>query len=641
MKRRTRLLFEALEDRTVPSTFTILNLADSGDGSLRQAVLDANASPGADTIRFAYDLTGTIALTGGQLGITGDLTIDGPGGDRVSVSGNHMSRVFFVHTGTNVAIDDLTIAGGRVSGSTADGGGVLNNGNLRLDRVTLSDNQAIITNSTQARGGAVANLSGATLTVIDSVFTNNWALGGLVGGTGNGGGIFNLTGRLTVTGSTFAGNHTVGGSGGGGALGGGITSMTGSTATISDCTFVGNQAVAGDGGTGVGFGRGGGIVNFASVMTVTNCRILDNVARGGSGLTRLAPRVGFASAGGIFSADAATLSLSGTVVRGNLAIGGSNNTCTGGNGFVGNAQGGGMTNVGTATVADCLFEDNEARGGNDNRGDGVGHQYVGTGFGGGIASTAGDPTGNPTRLTLQNVTVRHNRAVGGNANTAGTFANAGIGGGIASNGSNNNASLSSGTTAIILDCTVAHNQAIGGRDGASLGGGVANQLGGVTNISGTTLSHNRALSCEGGNGMGGGIYNGSVSNHPSNVGVPTILTVDNSEVLFNSAIAGSGGDGQGGGFWNGGITYVSDCVVSNNRAIGCEVGDGFGGGAFNAAGALLRFERCTVSKNHANGGDNGIGGGVFSLGTLSLDISTRIFRNHGSTSHDDLFELFG
>ena len=36
-----------LEDRTVPSTFTVLNLADSGEGSLRQAVLDANAHPGA------------------------------------------------------------------------------------------------------------------------------------------------------------------------------------------------------------------------------------------------------------------------------------------------------------------------------------------------------------------------------------------------------------------------------------------------------------------------------------------------------------------------------------------------------------------------------------------------------------------
>src|SRR5438552_1751731 len=48
-----RLSVERLEDRTVPSTFTVGNLADSGPESLRQAVLDANGSPGADLIRFA------------------------------------------------------------------------------------------------------------------------------------------------------------------------------------------------------------------------------------------------------------------------------------------------------------------------------------------------------------------------------------------------------------------------------------------------------------------------------------------------------------------------------------------------------------------------------------------------------------
>src|SRR5262249_32085045 len=72
---------EALEDRTLPSPFTVLNLADSGPGSLRQAVLDANAHPGANVIRFADDLHGTITLTSGQLSITHDLTIRGAGND--------------------------------------------------------------------------------------------------------------------------------------------------------------------------------------------------------------------------------------------------------------------------------------------------------------------------------------------------------------------------------------------------------------------------------------------------------------------------------------------------------------------------------------------------------------------------------
>src|SRR6266567_1183623 len=61
---------DVLEDRSLPSTFSVLNLLDSGPGSLRQAVLDANAQPGADVIRFGADLHGTIALTSGELDIT-------------------------------------------------------------------------------------------------------------------------------------------------------------------------------------------------------------------------------------------------------------------------------------------------------------------------------------------------------------------------------------------------------------------------------------------------------------------------------------------------------------------------------------------------------------------------------------------
>ena len=73
----TRLRFEALEDRAVPATFTVSNLLDSGPGSLRQAILDANASSGADTVGFSSGVGGTITLTS-QLAITDDLTIRGP-----------------------------------------------------------------------------------------------------------------------------------------------------------------------------------------------------------------------------------------------------------------------------------------------------------------------------------------------------------------------------------------------------------------------------------------------------------------------------------------------------------------------------------------------------------------------------------
>jgi hypothetical protein len=70
---------ELLEDRTVLSTLTVMNTNDSGAGSLRQAVLDANSNAAAvNTIDFAPSLAGkTIKLTSGELDITKSLNIVG------------------------------------------------------------------------------------------------------------------------------------------------------------------------------------------------------------------------------------------------------------------------------------------------------------------------------------------------------------------------------------------------------------------------------------------------------------------------------------------------------------------------------------------------------------------------------------
>src|SRR5262249_7691390 len=112
----------ALEDRTLPSVFTVAHLADSGPGSLRPAVLDANANPGFDLIVFAPAAHGTIGLTTGQLSITDDLGVVGPGADQLAVSGNHQSRIFSISGGATVAITGLTIRDGLSVGS--DGGGI-------------------------------------------------------------------------------------------------------------------------------------------------------------------------------------------------------------------------------------------------------------------------------------------------------------------------------------------------------------------------------------------------------------------------------------------------------------------------------------------------------------------------------------
>jgi hypothetical protein len=73
-----RLAVEALEDRLVPSDFPVRNTADSGPGSLRQAILDANNTPGADRVLFSIG-TGskTITPSAALPTITDSLTIDG------------------------------------------------------------------------------------------------------------------------------------------------------------------------------------------------------------------------------------------------------------------------------------------------------------------------------------------------------------------------------------------------------------------------------------------------------------------------------------------------------------------------------------------------------------------------------------
>ena len=108
---------EVLDDRCLPSTFTVLNLLDSGAGSLRAAVVAANANPGPDAIDFAT--TGTIALTSGELDITDSLTINGPGVNALTISGNHVSRVFGLAGNPTVSIAGLTVANGWTSGSRA------------------------------------------------------------------------------------------------------------------------------------------------------------------------------------------------------------------------------------------------------------------------------------------------------------------------------------------------------------------------------------------------------------------------------------------------------------------------------------------------------------------------------------------
>lgn len=89
---------------------TQADVVNPGDGklSLREAVAQANASASADTIRFVASLAGkTLVLTGGELVINQDLTIDGAG-QGVTLSGGGTQRLLRTSgTGTDLAVRGL------------------------------------------------------------------------------------------------------------------------------------------------------------------------------------------------------------------------------------------------------------------------------------------------------------------------------------------------------------------------------------------------------------------------------------------------------------------------------------------------------------------------------------------------------
>ncbi|MFB6276135.1 MAG: Ig-like domain-containing protein [Halothece sp.] len=263
--------------------FTVTNTNDSGEGSLRSAIAQANSSQGEDSITFDSTLSGeTINLTSGQLDIEDDLTLNGLGADQLTVNAGGNSRVMNINdsgTTLNVSISGLTISGGSVS---VRGGGILNKENLTLSNSTVSGN------SSQQYGGGIYSYQQGNLIVSQSTVSNNSA-------DYNGGGI-------TSEGSSFISNSTI--SGNSGELGGGL--VAGDKTTVSNSIVSGNS-------TGVG---GGAIANINGTTTVTNSTISGNSASGSSRSS------GISGGGGIVNYDG-TLNVKNSTVSGNSAtIGG-------------------------------------------------------------------------------------------------------------------------------------------------------------------------------------------------------------------------------------------------------------------------------------------------------------------------------
>ena len=188
-----------------------------GELSLREAVLLANAVPGADTVTFAAGMSGlTILLASGELEVTDTLTIDASAlAENVVIDALQQSRVlhFSAMTG-DLDLAGLTLQNGKTTGAGSfySGGGIrfLSSGTLKLISSTVSGNR---TTGNMVYGGGVFAKSG-TVTLTDSTLSDNH----IEGDNAVGGGISTTSGPVTLTRSTLSGNSTSGNNSHGGGL---------------------------------------------------------------------------------------------------------------------------------------------------------------------------------------------------------------------------------------------------------------------------------------------------------------------------------------------------------------------------------------------------------------------------------------
>ena len=195
--------------------FYVTITADTNDGicpppfqcSLRDAILTANARPGHDTIHVPPGTYGlTITGIGEDSAMTGDLdildfvTILGSGAGVTIIDALGNDRVFHISEWVWGQFTDLTIRGGNSSSSPVSqhGAGILNEGeSAGLTRCVVENNV-----TTTGSGGGVANLSGASMFILDSVIRGNQAT--------LGSGTSSAYGTVIIDRSTITGNYALG-----------------------------------------------------------------------------------------------------------------------------------------------------------------------------------------------------------------------------------------------------------------------------------------------------------------------------------------------------------------------------------------------------------------------------------------------
>jgi len=250
------------------TTFTVSNLNDTGLGSLRQAIADANAGAGATAgSPHIIDITvaGTIFVNTALDNITNHVTINSHStGSRIERATANLHRVFTISGAFTVELNGLIIANGN-PGAANPGGGIYN--------------------------------GGATLTLKNCLIDGNNS--GLAAG-GNGGGIYQASGSIFINNSTIKNN------GGNVFCNGGGMYIADGTATLRNCTVQNNQ-------TGNTSNAGAIYIAGTSTLNLVNCTVIGNF----SGSTHPAN-----SSGGVFyDGGGAVLNMTNTILWNNTSSG--------------------------------------------------------------------------------------------------------------------------------------------------------------------------------------------------------------------------------------------------------------------------------------------------------------------------------
>lgn len=314
------------------ATLTVTNTDDAGPGSLRQAVSDATAAGGNNTIVFSFPGVGPqIIGLQSRLVLNTDLSIlnDRAGDVPLTIKADPpppqtFDNIFHVWPGRNVVITGVTISDGIYTGIQNEGdltlrnctlrdnegnqgGAIRSTGNLTMSNCTVRDNSAtlgggihnsggratlfdcVVSGNHAGHGGGIHNDGSdgiisepriADLTLINCTVTDNWAEDGMGSG---GGGIVNAGSSggafLTLVNCTFSNQRSASNQYGGGAL---LNSGPDGRATLvaRNCTFTDNQARGG--GAFYDYGSVSGSVTFDNCTFSGNAAITDGFGGGGA-----------------------------------------------------------------------------------------------------------------------------------------------------------------------------------------------------------------------------------------------------------------------------------------------------------------------------------------------------------------------